>query len=94
MDLGDRVRALGCALTMQGSGISNVDIAGIDMRLEEDGFITIGTGATDNGMGVDTILAQIAAEELGVESSMIVYAAWTPTCRRSMPARTRARVRT
>ena len=72
VDLGDRVRALGCALTMQGSGISNVDIAGIDMRLEEDGFITIGTGATDNGMGVDTILAQIAAEELGVESSLIV----------------------
>ena len=72
IDLGDRVRALGCALTMQGSGISNVDIAGIDMRLEEDGFITIGTGATDNGMGVDTILAQIAAEELGVESSLIV----------------------
>ncbi len=70
--LGDRVRALGCALTMQGSGISNVDIAGIDMRLEEDGFISIGTGATDNGMGVDTILAQIAAEELGVESSLIV----------------------
>mgnify|MGYP000779123861 CR=1 FL=1 len=64
VDLGDRVRALGCALTMQGSGISNVDIAGIDMRLEEDGFITIGTGATDNGMGVDTILAQIAAEVL------------------------------
>ena len=64
VDLGDRVRALGCALTMQGSGISNVNIAGIDMRLEEDGFITIGTGATDNGMGVDTILAQIAAEVL------------------------------
>ena len=64
VDQGDRVRALGCALTMQGSGISNVDIAGIDMRLEEDGFITIGTGATDNGMGVDTILAQIAAEVL------------------------------
>lgn len=59
VDLGDRVRALGCALTMQGSGISNVDIAGIDMRLEEDGFITIGTGATDNGMGVDTILRRL-----------------------------------
>ena len=26
VDLGDRVRALGCALTMQGSGISNVDM--------------------------------------------------------------------
>ena len=71
-DLGDRVRALGIALTMQGSGISNVDIGGIDLRLEEDGFITLSTGATDNGMGVDTILAQIAAEELGVESSLIV----------------------
>ena len=49
-----------------------MDIAGIDMRLEEDGFIALSTGATDNGMGVDTILAQIAAEELGVESSLIV----------------------
>ena len=71
-DMGDRVRALGCAVTMQGSGISNVDIGGIDLRLEEDGFITLNTGATDNGMGLDTILAQIAAEELGVESSIIV----------------------
>ena len=71
-DMGDRVRALGCAVTMQGSGISNVDIGGIDLRLEEDGFIALNTGATDNGMGVDTILAQIAAEELGVDSSLIV----------------------
>ena len=72
VDLGDRRARPGLRAHHAGSGISNVDIAGIDMRLEEDGFITIGTGATDNGMGVDTILAQIAAEELGVESSLIV----------------------
>ena len=71
-DMGDKVRALGCAVTMQGSGISNVDIGGIDLRLEEDGFVTLATGATDNGMGADTVLPQIAAEELGIESSNIV----------------------
>ena len=94
VDLGDRVRALGCALTMQGSGISNVDIGGIDMRLEEDGFITIGTGATDNGMGVDTILAQIAPRSWAWRARSLLCAVWIPTCRRSTPARTRARVRT
>lgn len=71
-DMGPKVRALGCAVTMQGSGISNVDIGGIDLRLEESGFMTLNTGATDNGMGVDTILAQIAAEELGIDSALIV----------------------
>ena len=71
-DLGDRVRGLGVAVTMQGSGISHVDIGSIDLRLEESGFIVMQVGATDNGMGSDTALAQIAAEELGFDLEHIV----------------------
>lgn len=63
-DLGDRVRGIGLALTMQGSGISNVDIANADITLEYDGFYILDISATDVGTGADTILAQIAAEVL------------------------------
>lgn len=62
-DLGDRVRGLGVAVTMQGSGISNIDIGSVDLRLEESGFVTMHIGATDVGTGCDTVLAQIAGEE-------------------------------
>lgn len=71
-DLGDRVHGLGVAVTMQGSGISNIDIGSVDLRLEESGFIAMQIGATDVGTGCDTILAQIAAEELGFDPDAIV----------------------
>ena len=71
-DLGDRVRGLGVAVTMQGSGISNIDIGSVDLRLEESSFIAMQIGATDVGTGCDTILAQIAAEELGFDPDNIV----------------------
>lgn len=71
-DLGDRVRALGVALTMQGSGISNVDIGSIDIRLEDDGFFVLNLGATDVGTGCDTIMAQFAAEVLVCSPTQIV----------------------
>ena len=71
-DLGDRVRGIGCALTMQGSGIAMVDIANVDIRLEDDGFYVLSIGATDVGTGADTILAQMAAEALGCDVDRIV----------------------
>lgn len=71
-DLGDRVRGLGVALTMQGSGIANVDIANVDIRLEDDGFYVLSIGATDVGTGADTILAQMAAEALGCDVDRVV----------------------
>ena len=71
-DLGDRVRGIGVALTMQGSGISNLDIANVDIRLEDDGFFVLSIGATDVGTGADTILAQMAAEALGCDVGRIV----------------------
>ena len=71
-DLGDTVRGIGVALTMQGSGIAMVDIANVDFRLEDDGFYVLSIGATDVGTGADTILAQIAAEALGCSVDRIV----------------------
>ena len=71
-DLGDKVRAIGVALTMQGSGISNCDIANVDITLEDDGFYVLKIGATDVGTGADTILAQIAAEVLGCDVDHVV----------------------
>lgn len=62
-DLGDSVRGLAVAVTMQGSGISNIDIGSVDLRFEESGFVTMHIGATDVGTGCDTVLAQIAGEE-------------------------------
>lgn len=63
-DMGDKVRALGVSLAMQGSCILNVDIGSVDLRLEEGGFYVLSIGATDMGTGCDTILAQFAAEAL------------------------------
>lgn len=65
VDLGNnRVRSVGVALSMQGSGIPNVDVAAVDIKLNDDGFYTLMHGAADMGTGCDTILAQIAAEAL------------------------------
>ena len=49
-------------MAMQGSGISGVDIASVEIRLNDDGFYTLLVGCTDMGTGCDTILAQMAAE--------------------------------
>lgn len=71
-DVGNKVRGLGVALSMQGSGIANVDIAGVIIKLQDDGFYTLAIGATDMGTGCDTILAQMAAECLECEVEQIV----------------------
>ena len=71
-DLGDRVRGLGVAITMQGSGISNVDVGSVDLKLEEDGFYVLNIGCTDMGQGCDTVLAQFAAEVLECSPDRIV----------------------
>lgn len=73
-----KVRAKGMALAMQGSGIPLIDMGSAHLELQDDGFFKLHIGATDLGTGSDTILAQIAAEELGVSSDdIIVYASDT-----------------
>lgn len=71
-DMGDKVRALGVSLAMQGSCILNVDIGSVDLRLEEGGFYALSIGATDMGTGCDTILAQFAAEALDCPVDRVV----------------------
>lgn len=58
----NRVRALGVALSMQGSGISNVDEGSATVKLNEGGFYSLAIGAADMGTGCDTILSQMMAE--------------------------------
>ena len=62
-----KVRSVGVAVAMQGSGISNVDVGAVEIRLNDDGFYTLMIGATDMGTGCDTILSQMAADCLDCE---------------------------
>lgn len=73
-----KVRALGMSVTMQGSGIANIDTASAEIRLNDDGNFTLLIGSTDMGTGSDTILSQMAAEILETEiNKIIVHAADT-----------------
>lgn len=67
-----KVRALGMAVTMQGSGIAGIDTASAQVRLNDDGNYTLHIGSTDMGTGSDTILAQMAAEVLETSIDKII----------------------
>jgi CO/xanthine dehydrogenase Mo-binding subunit len=67
-------KGVGFAIAMQGSGIPYIDMGSATIKLNDDGFYNLLIGATDIGQGSDTILAQIAAEELGCDmKDIIVY---------------------
>ncbi len=65
-------RGIGVACMMQGSGIPEVDMASATMKMNEDGSFNLLVGAADLGTGSDTILAQIAAEVLGIKADDII----------------------
>ncbi len=69
-----KVRAVGMAIAMQGSGISGVDTAGAEIKLNDDGFYTLKIGATDMGTGCDTTMTQIAAETLLADIDQFIVA--------------------
>ena len=69
---GTKVRGVGCALAMQGSGIPKIDMGAATIKMNEDGSFNLLVGATDLGTGSDTILGQIAAEVLTVPLDKIV----------------------
>ncbi len=74
----DRIRSVGMAIAMQGSGIPYIDMGAATIKLNDDGFYNLMVGATDIGQGSDTILSQIAAEELMTTTDkMIVYSSDT-----------------
>jgi len=75
---GNKVRGVGMAIAMQGSGIPMIDMASAIIKFNDDGFFNLMVGATDIGQGSDTVLAQLAAEVLMVPlDKMIVYSSDT-----------------
>jgi len=77
---GPWTHGVGMSVMMQGSGIPEIDMAAATIKMNEDGSFNLLIGATDIGTGSDTILAQMAAEVLGVPlSKMIVTSSDTDT---------------
>ena len=71
-------KGIGFAVSIHGSGIADLDMASATLKMNDDGSFNLLIGATDIGTGSDTILGQIAAEELGVPlEDMIVYSSDT-----------------
>ena len=64
-DMGNgKVSAAGVAMSMQGSGISGIDVGSVTVKLNEDGGYMLLIAAADMGTGCDTILAQMVAEHM------------------------------
>lgn len=73
-----KVRSVGMAVAMQGSGIPFMDMGSATIKLNDDGFYNVTCGATDIGQGSDTMIAQIVAEELMTTvDKIIVYSSDT-----------------
>lgn len=71
-------RGIGIATVMQGTAIPYLDMGGASIKMNDDGSFNLLVGATDLGTGSDTILAQMAAEILGVATEdIIVYSSDT-----------------
>lgn len=75
---GTKRKGIGMAVVMHGSGIAGLDMAAATLKMNDDGSFNLLIGATDLGTGSDTILAQMAAEVLGIPvEDLIVYSSDT-----------------
>ncbi|MFU8773919.1 MAG: xanthine dehydrogenase family protein molybdopterin-binding subunit, partial [Anaerolineales bacterium] len=71
-------KGIGVALVMQGTAIPYIDMGGASIKMNEDGSFNLLVGATDLGTGSDTVLAQMAAEVLGVPlDDILIYSSDT-----------------
>jgi putative selenate reductase molybdopterin-binding subunit len=71
-------RGIGMSVIMHGSGIAGLDMAAATLKMNDDGSFNLLVGATDLGTGSDTILAQMAAEVIGIPvEDLIVYSSDT-----------------
>ena len=71
-------RGIGVATVMQGTAIPYLDMGGASIKMNDDGSFNLLIGATDLGTGSDTVLAQMAAEVLGVPvDDILVYSSDT-----------------
>ena len=73
-----KVRSVGCAIAMQGSGIPFLDMGSCSIKLNDGGSYMVTVGATDIGQGSDTVISQIVAEELGTTmDKVLIYSSDT-----------------
>lgn len=71
-------KGIGVAMVMQGTAIPYLDMGGASIKMNDDGSFNLLVGATDLGTGSDTVLAQMAAEILGVPlEDILVYSSDT-----------------
>ena len=71
-------KGIGVAMVMQGTAIPYLDMGGASIKMNDDGSFNLLVGATDLGTGSDTVLAQMAAEVLGVPvEDILVYSSDT-----------------
>ena len=75
-DMGNgKVRSVGMAMSMQGSGISGVDVGSADIKLNEDGIYTLAIGAADMACRkLQERIVQEAAKILNCESEELEFA--------------------
>ncbi len=65
-------RGIGMSIHMQGSSVPEIDMGAAFIKMNDDGSFNLLMGATDIGTGSDTILAQIAAEELATTTDKFI----------------------
>ena len=65
-------KGIGVAMVMQGTAIPYLDMGGASIKMNDDASFNLLVGATDLGTGSDTVLAQMAAEILGVSLDDII----------------------
>jgi putative selenate reductase molybdopterin-binding subunit len=71
-------RGIGFAMAMHGTAIPGLDMGGASLKINDDGSFNLLVGATDLGTGSDTVLAQMAAQVVGVATDdIIVYSSDT-----------------
>lgn len=75
---GKKRRGIGMAVCMHGTAIAGLDMGAASIKINDDGSFNVLVGATDLGTGSDTVLAQIAAETLGVPlEDIVIYSSDT-----------------
>ena len=66
-------RGWGMATILKGSGLGRglSDHAGVMLEMHRDGSVVLHSGAADMGQGIITVMAQLAAERLGVDLTSV-----------------------
>ena len=67
-----RHRAVGMALSAQGTGVAGDELGAAQIMMNEDGSFHLQVGGVDIGTGADTAFVQIAAEVLGCDETAII----------------------